>query len=95
MVCQKELQAQIQELDRLKKIYTDEETVAMDAREKASAAEEKSVGYHFKKFKITILKNEEKKFFCIKKLEYFRPREHRAAACINSFTHVTIQNISK
>ena len=40
-VCQKELQAQVQELDRLKKIYTDEESVAIDAREKASAAEEK------------------------------------------------------
>ena len=40
-VCQKELHAQVQELDRLKKIYTDEESVAIDAREKASAAEEK------------------------------------------------------
>ena len=41
--CQKELQMQVQDLDRLKKIYTDEETVAMDAREKANAAEEKWV----------------------------------------------------
>ena len=42
-VCQKELQAQVQELDRLKKIYNDDESVAIDAREKASAAEEKWV----------------------------------------------------
>ena len=41
VVCQKELQCQIQDLDRLKKVYNDEETVAIDAREKASAAEEK------------------------------------------------------
>lgn len=40
-MCQKELQAQVQELDRLKKIYNDDESVAIDAREKASAAEEK------------------------------------------------------
>ncbi|KAF2352066.1 Arfaptin (AH) domain/BAR domain [Trinorchestia longiramus] len=41
VTCQKELQLQVQELDRLKKIYTDEESVAMDAREKATAAEDK------------------------------------------------------
>lgn len=40
-VAQSELQTQVQELDRAKKIYYDEEHVAHDAREKASAAEEK------------------------------------------------------
>lgn len=40
-VIQNELQTQVQELDRTKKTYYDEEHVAHDAREKASAAEEK------------------------------------------------------
>ncbi|XP_069952893.1 protein nervous wreck isoform X5 [Cherax quadricarinatus] len=40
-VIQNELQTQIQDLDRTKKVYYDEEHVAHDAREKASAAEEK------------------------------------------------------
>ncbi|XP_050733609.1 protein nervous wreck-like isoform X14 [Eriocheir sinensis] len=40
-VAQGELQTQVQELDRAKKLYYEEEHVAHDAREKASAAEEK------------------------------------------------------
>lgn len=40
-VAQGELQTQVQELDRAKKVYYEEEHVAHDAREKASAAEEK------------------------------------------------------
>ncbi|XP_064117381.1 protein nervous wreck-like isoform X7 [Macrobrachium nipponense] len=40
-VIQNELQTQVQELDRTKKVYYEEEHVAHDAREKASAAEEK------------------------------------------------------
>ncbi|XP_068201145.1 protein nervous wreck isoform X9 [Palaemon carinicauda] len=40
-VIQNEVQTQVQELDRTKKIYYEEEHVAHDAREKASAAEEK------------------------------------------------------
>ncbi|KAG7164728.1 nervous wreck-like, partial [Homarus americanus] len=40
-VIQSELQTQVQDLDRTKKIYYEEEHVAHDAREKASAAEEK------------------------------------------------------
>ncbi|XP_069970142.1 protein nervous wreck isoform X5 [Penaeus vannamei] len=40
-VIQNELQTQVQDLDRTKKVYYEEEHVAHDAREKASAAEEK------------------------------------------------------
>ncbi|XP_063598257.1 protein nervous wreck-like [Penaeus indicus] len=40
-VIQSELQNQVQDLDRTKKVYYEEEHVAHDAREKASAAEEK------------------------------------------------------
>ncbi|XP_042881081.1 protein nervous wreck-like isoform X2 [Penaeus japonicus] len=40
-VIQGELQTQVQDLDRTKKVYYEEEHVAHDAREKASAAEEK------------------------------------------------------
>nr|XP_045612891.1 protein nervous wreck-like [Procambarus clarkii] len=42
-VIQSEVQTQVQELDRTKKVYYDEEHVAHDAREKASAAEEKII----------------------------------------------------
>ena len=41
LVIQKEVQIQVQDLDRTKRSYYDEEHVAHDAREKASAAEEK------------------------------------------------------
>ncbi|XP_037801238.1 protein nervous wreck-like isoform X8 [Penaeus monodon] len=40
-VIQNELQTQVQDLDRTKKVYYEEEHVAHDAREKANAAEEK------------------------------------------------------
>lgn len=42
-MAQGELQTQVQELDRAKKSYYEEEHVAHDVREKANAAEEKWV----------------------------------------------------